>query len=256
MKDGQPQAEIIISENPSRAARLAASELKEYIEKISGAKLPVTNTANIAVPIKIYVGKSKYTDDLKLSDEGLKYGAFKMVSGKDWLALFGHDSDYKPRDNYIGDEKGQPKFYEKWDALTGGTWSNPIARDEYSDAVKMSAFNERGSMNAVYEFLRSLGVRRYFPGELGEIVPTMKSIALPNVDKTVKPDFQLRHLYIYYQDFMRGSKDYVMWQMWMGLNQKDGFGGGHGLINVHNRDKTHPEYFALYNGKRAVDLAG
>ncbi len=255
VKDGKPQAQIIISENPPRAAKMAATELQEYIEKISGAKLPVANVVDNAIPVKIYVGKSKYTDDLKLSDDDLKYGAFKMVSGKDWMALLGHDSDYKPRDNYIGDEKGRPKFYEKWDALTGGTWSNPISRDEYNGAVKMSAYDERGSMNAVYEFLRGLGVRWYFPGELGEVVPKLTSIAVPSVDKTVRPDFQLRHLYIYFNDFMRGSKDYVMWQMRMGLNQNGGFGGGHGLINVHNRDKSKPEYFALYHGKRAADLA-
>ncbi len=255
VKDGQPQAQIIIPDNPTRAVKIAATELQDYIEKISGAKLPVANEVSSAIPVKIYIGKSKYTDELKLSDEGLKYGAFKMVSGKDWLALLGHDQDFKAREIYIGYEKGRPKHYEKWDALTGGTWSNPMESDEFSESVKVSSYDERGSMNAVYEFLRSLGVRWYFPGELGEVVPTLKSIALPNVDKTVKPDFQLRHLCIMYNDFRRGSKDYVMWQMRMGVNQRDGFGGGHGLINVHNRDKSHPEYFALYNGKRATNLA-
>ena len=255
IKNGRPQAEIIIAENPPRAVKLAAAELQQYLEKISGAKLLVTNLVDRAIPVKIYVGKSRYTDELKVSDEGLKYGAFKLVSGKNWLALFGHDQDYKARENFIGNEKGRPKYYEKWDALTGGTWSNPVNTDEYSGAVKMSAFDERGSLNAVYEFLRGLGVRWYFPGELGEVVPTLKSIAVPRVDKTVCPDFQLRHIYIYYQDFMRGSKDYVMWQMRMGLSQRDGFGGGHGLINVHNRDKSQPDYFALYNGKRQTDAA-
>ena len=88
VKGGQSQVEIIISENPPCPVKIAATELQTYVEKISGAKLPVTNIANIAIPIKIYVGKSKYTDDLKLSDESLKYGAFKMVSGKiGWLNL-------------------------------------------------------------------------------------------------------------------------------------------------------------------------
>lgn len=255
VKDGQPQAEIIVSENPPRAVKIAATELQTYVEKISGAKLPVANVANIAIPIKIYVGKSKYTDDLKLSDEGLKYGAFKMVSGKNWLALLGHDWDYKARDTYIGSEKGRPKFYEKWDALTGGTWSNPIESDEYSEKMKISGYDERGSLNAVYEFLRGLGVRWYFPGEIGEVVPASKNISFSDMDKTVKPDFQLRYLCVMYNDFRRGSADYVMWLMRMGVNQRDGFGGGHGLMNVHNRDKSHPEYFALYNGKRATNLA-
>ena len=47
-------------------------------------------------------------------------------------------------------------------------------------------FDERGSLNAVCGHLRSLGVRWYLPGELGEVVPKMKSIPLPKLDDTVK----------------------------------------------------------------------
>jgi hypothetical protein len=253
VKDGQPNAEIVISDNPSRTTRLAASELQTYLEKISGGKLPVTNVASHAVPVKLYVGKSKYTDELKLSDGGLKYGAYRMASGKDWLVLLGYDQDFKTRDNFIGDEAGRPKYYEKWDALTLGKWSNPVDRDQYSDAVKISAFDGRGSLNAVYAFLGGLGVRWYFPGDLGEVVPHLTSVAFQPVDKTVSPDFPLRQLCIYYNNFPRASKDFVMWQLRLGLNENEDFGGGHGLINVIGRDKTHPEYFALYGGKRSTE---
>jgi len=259
VKDGDPQAQIIISETPTRGITLGASDLQAYIEKISGAKLPVATTVNDAIPVKIYVGKSEFTDALNLSDEGLEYGAFKMVSGKDWLALFGQDRNYEPRDRHIRFENGE-RDYSEWDALTGAKWDNPIdifpfGGPEYSDAVEVSAYDRRGSLNAVYEFLRTLGVRWYFPGELGEVVPKMTSIALPEVNKTVRPDLKYRHLFIYYGDFARGSRDYVLWQLRMGLEQKDGFGGGHGLIYITGRDKSHPEYFALYGGERATDAA-
>jgi hypothetical protein len=252
VKDGRPNAEIIISDKPERAVKVAAEELQTYIEKITGAKLAVTNVTGESLPVKIYVGKSKYTDQLKLNADDLKDDAFRMVSGDNYLALLGHDFDYKPRDTYIRSEGGRPKYYEKWDELTGGKWGNPIESDAFSSAANISAYDGRGSVNAVYEFLRGLGVRWYFPGEIGEVVPKTPDIVLPKVDKTVKPDFALRHLYIYFNDFRRGSKDYVMWQLRMGLNEKNGFGGGHGLINVHMRDKSHPEYFALYKGNRAT----
>ncbi|MFA7160910.1 MAG: hypothetical protein WC299_16560, partial [Kiritimatiellia bacterium] len=64
VKAGKPQAEIIIADKPARMSRLAASELQTFIEKISGAKLAVTNAPDKNIPVKIYVGKSKYTDDL------------------------------------------------------------------------------------------------------------------------------------------------------------------------------------------------
>ena len=252
VKDGQPCADIVISASPARAVKIAASELQEYLDKITGARLAIVAAPGTNVAAHVYVGQSASTDRLKLTAEGLKYGAFRMASGKDWLALLGHDQDYVEPRRYIRDEKGRPKYFEEWDALTGGTWGNPIGGGRRNSAVDISAFDECGSLNAVYEFLRGLGVRWYLPGELGEVVPKMTSLAAPQVDKTVVPDFPYRHLYIYYNDIPRASKDFVLWQLRLGLNHKDGFGGGHGLIYVHGRDKSHPEYFALYAGKRSV----
>jgi len=75
---GQPRAEIVISENPPRAVKLAALELQTYLKKISGAKLPIVIAPGTNVTVHIYVGKSKYTDELKITDENLKYGAFQV----------------------------------------------------------------------------------------------------------------------------------------------------------------------------------
>ena len=96
VKDGKPGADIVIADKPPRMAKLAAEELQTYVEKISGAKLAITNAPGSDAPAHIYVGRSAETDKLKISDEGLKHGAFKMVSGENWLALLGHDSDYTP----------------------------------------------------------------------------------------------------------------------------------------------------------------
>ena len=105
VKDGKPGADIVISDKPPRMVKLAAKELQTYIEKISGAKLAITNAPGADVPTHIYVGRSAGTDRLKITDEGLKQGAFKMVSGENWLALVGHDSDYTPTMPYY---KGGP----------------------------------------------------------------------------------------------------------------------------------------------------
>jgi len=64
-----------------------------------------------------------------------------------------------------------------------------------ADGLKFGAYRlVRGSLNAVCGFLMKLGVRWYLPGELGEVVPKMKSITLPKIDETVKPDFEMRRL--------------------------------------------------------------
>ena len=81
VKDGKPCADIVISDKPARAVKLASTELQTYLEKISGAKLAITNTPGADVPAHIYVGRSAETDKLKITDEGLKGGAFRMLSG-------------------------------------------------------------------------------------------------------------------------------------------------------------------------------
>ena len=83
VQDGQAQAEIVLAEKPARMAKLAAKELQTYLEKISGAKLEIVTQPH-AGKIAVYVGKSRFTEDLKLSSEGLENGAFRMTSATGW----------------------------------------------------------------------------------------------------------------------------------------------------------------------------
>ena len=237
---GQAQADIVISAMPTRAVKLAALELRTYIEKISGAKLAIATAPGPDVPVHIYVGRSAETDRLKITDEGLKCGAFRMVSGKDWLVLLGHDKDCTPL---------QYDSKKEWDERTGEHWGNPApGRGGYSATVGLWEFDERGTLNAVYEFLRGLGVRWYMPGDLGEVIPERKTISLVPVDKTVKPDFPYRNLGDYSPAFRCGTRDAMLYKLRIGVDATMGVPGPHGLNNVNGRDevkKAHPEYFAL-----------
>ncbi len=98
VKDGLPQAEIVIAEHPPRMAKLAASELQQHLLEMTGAKLPITTKPSSRVQVQVYVGRSAYTDRLKVSDDGLEHGAFRMASGENWLVLLGRDRDYTPRE--------------------------------------------------------------------------------------------------------------------------------------------------------------
>lgn len=259
-KDGNPLAEIIIATNAPRAAKFAAEELQAYIEKISGAKLAITNEAGKEIPVKIYVGKSKYTDGLKISDEGLKHGAYKMVPGRDWLALIGQDKAFTPPEPHMRGRDDLPRALGEWDKLTGEKFGFPHTQLYKFHGQGFWDYDERGSLNAVYAFLRSLGVRWYMPGDLGEIVPQKKNIELPKIERTVHPDFALR-----YPSFMRFgimSRENVLWQLRMGFNKGldvVGFDFAHGMNRVMARDEmkeAHPDYYALYNGKRDTVFRG
>jgi hypothetical protein len=265
VKDGRPQAEIVIAEKPARTARLAAEELQTYVEKMTGAKLPILTTPTAGTPVQVYVGRSGHTDRLGITDDGLKYGAFRMVSGPNWLALVGHDSEFTPKEPFHagGPLKEDSPAMVAWDKITGAKWGFPTGNlfKEYSPALKIWEKDERGSFNAVCEFLLMQGVRWYLPDPLGEIVPNKATIELPKVNKTVRPDFPYRYPYQSGRMFAHQgtTRDEALWQLRLGWNnglEPVGYQDvaiAHGSRIVHERPdmaKLHPEYFALYSGKR------
>ena len=262
VKDGQPQAEIVVSKDAPRMTKLAAEELQNYVEKISGAKLPIANAPGKDVPVQIYVGRSADTDKLKITDEGLKSGAFRMVSGKNYLVLLGHDSDFTPKGPWALHYGHIPRMMEEWDKLTGAKWDNPIGSSlfrSYSGVMKLWQSDQGGSLNAVYEYLRILGVRWYMPGPLGEILPDMnKNIHLTKIDRTVHPDYAMRAMD--FALFCDSPPEDILWYLRLGLNKGEEVVGrgpfGHGTAAVHAREETkkaHPEYYALWGGKRITD---
>lgn len=262
IENGKGRAEIVIAEQPTRTVKLAAQELQTYLEKISGAKLPISTTPTKTIPLQIYVGQSQFTDKLEIRD-GLKHGAFRIVSGKNWLALIGQDKDFVKPKFYLESPTDLPQFMKTWDAATGEQWgfANGNLYKEYNNELKIWARDERGSLNAVYEFLRRLGVRWYLPDELGEVVPQQKTITLPAVDDTVHPDFALRFPYQYARMFGHAgtTRDELLWQLRLGWNQAAdvigdfGMSLSHGMNPIYERPEVreaHPEWYFLSQGKR------
>ncbi|MDF1860373.1 MAG: hypothetical protein P1U87_09160 [Verrucomicrobiales bacterium] len=96
------------------------------------------------------------------------------------------------------------------------------------------AFDERGSYNAVCGYLRSLGVRWYMPGALGEVIPEMDSIALPDIDQTAAPDFEIRQFSV-----RLGNTDdeVTRWVMRLGIRHVYGLMIAHGMHTMTHPDK-------------------
>lgn len=275
VEEGQARSEIVIAAKSPRTTRLAAQELQNYIEKITGAKLPIVSEPSGKVPVSIFIGRSSHTDKRRITDAGLKYGAYRIVSGKNWLALLGDDSDFVPIEPWPRNNKdiASGKMQKAWNAITGEHWGYPHSQlyKHYTGStglfgtpneqlvdkngnVNTWGFDERGSFNAVCGFLRSLGVRWYLPGDLGEIVPKIKTIALPKTDQTVHPDFPLRTINFRFRVY---GRDAAMWAMRLGVRQPYGRQAAHGLDHMtHNEEtlKKHPDWFALYGGKRDTQL--
>jgi len=269
VENGEPRAEIVIAETPQRSVRAAAHDLREYVEKISGARLPIV-TEPSGKAVKLFVGRSPHADKLGVTAEGLKYGAYRLVSGDDWLAFIGDDSDFVPREPWSRNNGGIAKLQADWEALVGEKWGVPnggmyknlvkLPGDTglpdaapppgKSDTVQLWGFDERGSYNAVCGYLRSLGVRWYLPGELGEIVPQLKTLSLPQIDETVRPDFDLRRFNV---RFGTCSPETVRWAMRLGMRDPHGLMVAHGMARMTDRKvihDEHPDWFALFGGVR------
>jgi tetratricopeptide (TPR) repeat protein len=271
--DGHPKAEIVVGAKPTRTQRLAARELQTYFQKITGVELPIREKPG-GEAVALFVGRSKATDKLGLTPCGLKYGAYRLVSGEDWLAFLGDDTEFTPIEPW-------PRGYQdirsgnmqrEWNAITGHQWGymhsqlhkhysgpnalfgTPDQRDVDEDGnVNVWTYDERGSFNAVCGFLRDLGVRWYMPGDIGEIVPKRASISLPEIDKTVTPDFPMRILNFRASVY---GRDVMMWGFRLGVRQPYGRQAAHGLHGMTDNESTlthHPEWFALYGGKRHND---
>jgi hypothetical protein len=158
--DGKPNAVIIAGDDPH--AKLAAGETQKYVEKMSGAKLPIVNEAAAdaaGMEVKIFVGHTKAA-----AANGITVpSGFKEVVG---------DPKVFEEEGFVIKTKGNAIFL-------GGNSDGPY----------------RGTLYAGYEFLERLGCRFYFPGEWGEVVPEKKkTVTFPETDILSKPDFALREI--------------------------------------------------------------
>ena len=98
VKDGKPCADIVITDKPPRMVKLAAAELQAYIEKISGAKLAITNAPGSDVPAHIYVGPERGNRQAQNLGRGLEARRVQDGVGRKLAGLAGarqrlHSSD-------------------------------------------------------------------------------------------------------------------------------------------------------------------
>lgn len=265
VENGQTRAEIVIAEKPTRMQRVAAHEFRQQIEKISGAHLPIV-TQPSGKAVKVFIGAS---ESCPVNVDGLKDGAYRIASGADWLALIGEDSEFEPVGPFARNNSDIPRAQAEWEQIVGapygmptpGLYKNrlklpgdtgksdglPTAKNE---SLEIWGLDERGSFNAVCGFLHRLGARWYLPGELGEVMPSLKTIELPKLDETVRPDFRLRQF-----NFRFGvvGPETALWTMRLGMRNDERLQIAHGMATMTNRDEVfakHPEWFAIYGGNR------
>ena len=264
VENGQPRAEIVISDKPTRMQRVAAHEFRLQIEKISGARLPIV-TQPSGKAVKVFIGASEQSP---VKAEGLKNGAYRIATGADWMALIGDDSEFTPMEPFAKNNGDIPRAQAEWEKIIGAPYGMPAAglyknrlrlpgdtgkpdgaTTEPKETLEIWGLDERGSFNAVSGYLRKLGARWYLPGDLGEVLPSMKTIPLSAIDETVQPDFPLRQFNF---RFSTAGPETSMWVMRLGLRNDERLQIAHGISTMTNRQGVfdkHPDWFAIYGGK-------
>lgn len=271
VEGGRARAEIVISDSPERSVRLAAHELRESLEKISGARLPILTKPSGSGMVKLYVGASPFTRELGLDSEDIEHGAYRIVTGPDWVAFLGDNEDFVPKEPWARNHSDirSGKLQAEWKAITGEDWGVPNggmykhrlklpgdlgkpdgAVTEKNEFLEIWGFDERGSYNAVCGLLRRLGMRWYLPGEIGEVVPRLATITLPALDETVRPDFAVRRFNVRFGTL---GFETARWAMRLGMRDPNELQVAHGMDTMTGNDAIfakHPDWFALYGGKR------
>ena len=207
---GKTSFQIVISPDASPSEQYASRQLQYFLKEISGVALSIVQSDLMPSKSTIFVGSNKALD------------------------LMGVNIDYEE----LGDE-------------------GYVIRTMYPHLILVGG-KKRGTLYAVYGLLEDhLGCRWYAP-DVSKI-PQRQTLLLPEINEQQIPAFEYRD--ILFTDF-RKYQGYALRNRTNGGQGKldAGVGGAvkifpfvHSMVQILPVKKyydTHPEYFAMYGGKR------
>jgi dienelactone hydrolase len=217
VEDSKPRAVIVVGSGAQPDGQSAARELARFIRKATGADLPVVQTAAAGRP-RILVGPAACAPEIRERIQRLRPDGFLIQADRDSVILAGNGRE--------------------------------------------------GTSYAIYSFLeRAAGVRWLWPGETGEVVPRRESLKVEQQSIVQEPAWLWRDLGP--GGALWGALDKWAAERWVGVSEEhqrleklwemhNRFGGlriygGHAFAEILPPVKyglTHPEYYALVNGKR------
>lgn len=225
VKDGKAKAVIVLEqENPS--TRKAGEELQDMLQQRTGAKLELLS-AKDKIPagmIPVYLGLSERTAKLGAEEKKIPYDGYFFKATPEYAVIAGRDNPQMD-DPYAGHTFGNCNY-----------------------ELNYYAFGERGTLNGVYKSLEKYaGNRHYMPHELGDIVPRSPDFSLPVTQYIKAPAFAGRHFYGTH--FKTVSPVFLRWFYRLCAGGRNDF-TNHSYRRMLKYKDSHPEYFALIDGKR------
>ena len=233
-------AEVLVAPDAPSATRFAAQELVKFLSQVLGASVPLA-TAPSGSKVAIVVGENKWSRAAGVDVSALKRDGFiiRCVPGKRRIYVVGRDD-------------------AKYDLSRAVETQRP-------DGWRLPC--ECASVFAAYDFLeRYAGVRFYFPGEMGTVVPRRAAVKVPAGEVRSEPDWRCRVLFT--DEFGKWPDDLPLKEVWRRSRLEqlrlrsttERFTCSHGQyhMNMAKRfGKTHPEYFTMKaDGSRLNDPSG
>jgi hypothetical protein len=252
VRDGEPYARIVVGGDVSPAARFAAKELQRYVEKATGAILPIVDHLGEDEQVELVIGAGQIASELGVSVEELRRDGFRVKTLGRRIVILGRD------------DAGMD--------IEASLSSNAIHKTEHA------------TLFGVYDFLeKNLGVRWYLPIDIGEVVPHFDELVVEPLDYEDGPAKLWRMIHVYYgaddrDDPMPAKRDgkyvggffpgfeglerteFVKRRNLFFLRQRHStvkHWGSHTmwkLVGPERYGESNPDYFALFsNNKRGID---
>ena len=154
--------EIVVAPDAPQTTLFAAKELQSFLSQIFGREVPVVKQISNG-KVSFILGVNPWAKEAGIDAAKLVRDAFIIKTDGSRIYIAGLDD---------------PKANPERALARGGVWSQ---------------LYERGTLFGVYDFLeRVAGVRMYFPGELGTVVPKTDRLAIPEMSIYDRPDFTQR----------------------------------------------------------------
>ena len=158
VKDGKVLFELVVPEDASPSAKFAGQEAAEQLSSAFGANIPVVQNTKGNEPA-IVIGDVKLAEKVGIELDKLDRDGFVIRTIGNQVLIIGRDT----KDNPL----------------------QVITRFGYKGEV--------ATLFGVYDFLeRFAGIRYYYPGKLGTIIPRRTEWTLPEIDIYERPDFMQR----------------------------------------------------------------
>ena len=165
VSEGQGRAVVFLPKDPHQRERQAADEIIAYVEKISGARLELAHVSSAGQALDQAQGKvGILVGSLALADGG------GPISTEDVEAAQGDrpNTCYEPDGFVLSAEPG---------------------------VIALAGVRPAGTLYGAVELLERLGCRWFFPGELGEVVPKSRTVAVAPGKTIQAPSFEYRYFW-------------------------------------------------------------